>query len=157
MKSNRVFVTLIFLLAVISTPIPTFAANNEAVAKVIRDFFESQQAQTFSEALDRNIDTVRDFYQSRNFKPVWTRDTGPKGKGKSLFQELNRSKIHGLSPEFYNVAAMAPLMKDSSAEGLARLDMLFSGAFIDYSHDLRNGRLANVNSYAKNKVSPIRF
>ena len=158
--SNLVFVRLaafVILLLGLFQPLVANATNNEAVAAFIKSTFASKVKEASSEALARNHEIVKAFYATRNFKPIWTRDSGPKGKGKALLQELKRSPVHGLSPGFYQVDKIENLMIASKPEDIARLDLLLSGAFIDYAHDLRNGRIGNFEKSSTNKVTPVRI
>ena len=133
------------------------AAGSTAIAAVITKIFADDATSTGSNAVDANFEIVRDYYASRNFKPVWTRDTGPKGKGKALFEELKRSSVHGLSPSFYNVEEIDELIGKLGSENLARLDLLLSGSFIEYAHDLKNGRIGADKAPQFNKVAAISF
>ena len=131
------------------------AAGSTEIAAVISRIFADDATSTGSDEIDANFETIRDFYKSRNFKPIWTRDNGPKSKGKALFQELKRSSIHGLSPSFYNVEGIAELIDKLGSENLAKLDMLLSGALIEYAHDLMNGRIGDEAHFSHNQVVPV--
>jgi murein L,D-transpeptidase YcbB/YkuD len=160
--TNRSYSRFIYLVlaclivAGISTQ-KSWATNNEAVAAVLKQYFDGSVIKAFPPSVEKNIEPVQSYYESRNFKPVWTRDTGPKGKGKALFQELKRSNVHGLSPNFYGVSYMAPLMTQTKPDDLATLDLLMTAAFFEYAHDLRNGRLGFSSPFDGNQVPPITF
>ena len=130
------------------------ASNNEVVAARLQHLMKTEDAE-IKTALGSAFDQVKVFYATRNFKPIWTRDDGPKSKGKALLQELKRSKLHGLSPTFYGTKTLDGLINASSPEELAKLDLLLSAAFIDYSADLKNGHINPANGFAQNQVKPI--
>ncbi|MEP1208257.1 MAG: peptidoglycan-binding protein [Rhizobiaceae bacterium] len=133
------------------------AANNEAVGLALKELISNPNLKTGSATADANIADIKAFYASRSFKPIWSRDTGPKGKAKALLGELKASTVHGLLPDFYGVGEIANLMKSLEPADLARMDFLFSGALVDFSHDLLNGRLTNLASYERNRVDPVRL
>lgn len=149
LRSSAIVVLLFYFV------FPATAADNEAVAAIIKDKFAAGIVDTGSTSANAQLEAVRAYYNSRSYKPVWTRDTGPKGKAKALLAELKTSIVHGLSPEFYNVPEIEGLMEGQDAAGLARLDMLLSGSFADFANDLRNGRIGPDDAGAYNRVEPV--
>ena len=139
----RLMLDMIAALAVIcfAAAVPAHAADNEAVGAEVAAIFASGKVETGSQAADAQIENVRAYYETRSFKPVWTRDSGPKGKAKALLAELKSSAVHALSPQFYNVPEIEQLMTASDPASLAKLDLLLTGSFVDFAGDLRNGRL----------------
>jgi L,D-transpeptidase YcbB len=131
------------------------ATNNEIVAAALKDLFASGEVDTGSENVNMRIDAVEAYYATRSYKPVWTRDDGPKSKGKALLEELKTSLVHGLTPQNYNVEAIAGLMDSSDPADQARLDLLLSGAVVEFGNDLRNGRLGAETPQAYNGVKPV--
>ena len=117
------------------------AEDNAIVAESLRAMFQSGKADTGSAAANAALPSVREIYEIRDFKPIWVRDNGPKTKARALLAELNISGVHGLSPAFYNVAEIEALMGSTEPGDLARLDMLLSGAAVDFGGDLANGRI----------------
>lgn len=148
---------LLAALLLFSLAVPIQAADNEAVGAEIAASFAAGSVDTGSDSVNARIEQVRAFYATRGYKPVWTRDTGPKAKGKALLAELKTSIVHGLQPEFYNVAGIEALMEATDPAALARLDLLLSGSFVDFAHDLRNGRIGPDDKGAHNDVEPVRF
>jgi L,D-transpeptidase YcbB len=135
--------------------VPVHATNNEIVGEAIRALFHSGGVDTGSANVNRQLEQVRAYYETRSYKPVWARDDGPKSKAKALLEELKASAVHGLKPKNYNVGAIESLMDSQMSEDLARLDMLLSGAVVEYGGDLRNGRIGRENPEAFNGVRPI--
>ena len=136
---------------------PAWAADNEKVAVFVERDIVSGDFDTGSDIAKLRRQGLKDFYASRRYKPVWSRDSGPKGKAKALFGELRTSVVHGLSPEFYEIGKIAALMKSREPEDLARLDMLMTGALVDFVHDLINGRMAGDRDSKWNAVPPRLF
>ncbi len=149
---RRLFLVLAFLACL---PSAAAAADNEAVAAVITRLFESEAVETGSQSVDRAIGEVRAYYATRSYKPVWVRDDGPKSKAKALLAELKTSIVHGLSPQFYNVDEISERMDSTDPEKLAQLDMLLSGAVVEFGRHLRNGRIGPDAPGAENAVTPV--
>ena len=146
---------LVILVLLTGLPASANADGNDAVAAVIARLFESKSVETGSKSVDKAIGEVRDYYATRAFKPVWVRDDGPKSKAKSLLAELKTSIVHGLSPQFYHVDEISSLMDSQDPEKLAQLDMLLSGAVVEFGRHLRNGRIGPDSPGAENAVKPV--
>jgi murein L,D-transpeptidase YcbB/YkuD len=101
------------------------------------------------------LPSVREIYEIRDFKPIWVRDAGPKTKAKALLGELKISGVHGLSPAFYHVTEIETLMAAKAPDDLARLDMLLSGAVVEFGSDLANGRIGPDLAPSENAVEPL--
>ncbi len=127
---------------------PAYSAKNESVGTAIEQIITSGHLNLGNSADDQRLFQIFTFYQDRNYKPVWTRDTGIKGKGKALFKALKNAHEHGLNPEFYDTDAIAERMDATNPEVLAELDFLLSMAFADFASDLTTGHLkpSRVNS-----------
>jgi L,D-transpeptidase YcbB len=150
-------VSFLLALAVLAaTAFPSRGAEDNAiVAEALRALFQSGKADTGFEAANAVLPSVREIYEVRDFKPIWVRDAGPKTKAKALLDELKISGVHGLSPSFYHVAEIEPLMASTDPADLARLDMLLSGAVVEFGHDLANGRVGPDVAPSENAVEPI--
>jgi murein L,D-transpeptidase YcbB/YkuD len=129
--------------------------DNAIVAEELRALFGSGEADTGSAAANAGIAAIRDIYVVRDFKPIWTRDAGPKTKARALLGELSISGVNGLSPAFYHVAEIEALMPSTKPADLARLDMLLSGAAAEFGSDLANGRVGPALAPADNAVEPL--
>ncbi len=150
---QRVCSAFVFIFCLVAATTAN-ATNNEAVAAKIKELLETRDA-AIASTLEQDFDQVKVFYATRNFKPIWVRDDGPKSKGKALLQELKRSKLHGLSPSFYRTETLDKLVSQTAPTELAKLDLLFSAAFIDYSADLKNGHANPSSGFGKNLVEPV--
>ncbi|MBL8575751.1 MAG: peptidoglycan-binding protein [Mesorhizobium sp.] len=145
-------------LLVFFTMVPVFgnaAEDNAVVAESLRAMFQSGAADTGSAEANADLDAIRDIYVVRDFKPIWVRDEGPKTKAKALLSELKISGVNGLSPSFYRVADIEALMGSADPGDLARLDMLLSGAAVDFGGDLANGRIGPSLAPSENAVEPL--
>jgi murein L,D-transpeptidase YcbB/YkuD len=150
---GRVLPALVLLLGL---ALPSQATEDNAVVdESLRAVFQSGAADTGSEEANAGIEAIRDIYVVRDFKPIWVRDDGPKTKAKALLGELKISGVHGLSPAFYNVPEIEALMGSVAPGDLARLDMLLSGAAVEFGGDLANGRIGPAIAPLENAVEPI--
>ena len=155
MISNRLCATAAAFFFCILVIFPSLAANNEKVAAEVKALFATGDLPDAAQSLKSEIGRIQQFYASRHFKPVWTRDNGPKSKGKALYEEITRASVHGLSPSFYNVKAIGERITATTPKELALLDLLLTDALIDYAHDLRNGRIGPDKLPAHNQVVPV--
>jgi murein L,D-transpeptidase YcbB/YkuD len=146
---------LVLILPLGFSPCLHAAEDNAVVAEALRTLFQSGKADTGSAAANAVLPTVRAIYEIRDFKPIWVRDNGPKTKARALLGELKVSGVHGLSPAFYNVAEIETLMTATAPGDLARLDMLLSGAVVDFGSDLANGRIGPAVAPEENAVEPL--
>ena len=124
---------------VFSTPLQ--AGKNESVGENIRQYVTSGHLNLGNEIEEQRLFQIFTFYEDRDFKPVWTRDSGVKGKGKALLKALQSARDHGLDPEFYDTAAIAERIDSTNPEVLGELDILMSLAFSSFATDLSKGRL----------------
>lgn len=129
--------------------------DNAVVAEELRALFGSGEADTGSVAANAGIEAIRGIYVVRDFKPIWTRDAGPKAKARALLGELRISGVNGLSPSFYRVGEIEALMPSTNPGDLSRLDMLLSGAAVEFGNDLANGRIGPALAPADNAVEPL--
>ena len=128
--------------------LPLHAANNQSVGETIEQFVTSGHVNLGKDVEEQRLFQIFTFYHDRNFKPVWTRDTGVKGKGKALLKALQNAHEHGLDPAFYNINDIAERITSTNPEVLGELDLLMSLAFSTFATDLAKGRLepAKVSS-----------
>ncbi len=134
---------------------PALAADNDETARELQALFEPGPVDIGSEPANSHLATLEGFYRIREFKPIWTRDTGPKVKAAGLLAELKRSVANGLSPEFYDVPEIEALMVSRRPEDMARLELLLSAGLIEFGEDLRNGRIGPEEVGSENAVAPI--
>lgn len=135
---SRAFALL--LLAVGPTP-GVEAAENEQVASAIEQFITSGHATIASETDDERMFQIFTFYEGRDYKPIWTRDTGAKGKARALLKALKSAGEHGLNPANYSIGDIEERIDTTNPEELAELDLVLSDVFADFGRDLSRGRV----------------
>jgi murein L,D-transpeptidase YcbB/YkuD len=92
---------------------------------------------------------VRQLYQDRKFRPIWTSDGKPKEDIRQLVATLCGSEQDGLRPADYHLAALKhvveqafPPIEEPTPAALATLDLQLTARFVNYGADLLVGRLA---------------
>jgi len=130
------------------------AAGNEQVAQTIQEFFDSGLLTAGTQDNDERLMELYNFYQSRNFKPIWTRDSGPKFKAKALLAALKSASEHGLDPAEYDVEGIESRMNDTHPETLAELELIMSDTFSQFAHHLSVGRVKPSAVNSAIKLSP---
>ena len=133
-------IALVLLTAAL-LPGRVMAANNEDVASAIEAFITSGQINLGSERDDERLFQIFTYYHDRNFKPIWTRDSGVKTKGRMLLRVLRASSEHGLDPRNYYIEDIAERIDATNPEVLAELDLLLSDVFSEFARDLSQGRV----------------
>jgi len=72
---------------------PAVAGNNQSVGETIKSFITSGNLNLGKSMSDQLLFQIFTFYEDRNFKPIWTRDSGVKGKGKALLRALTKDWV----------------------------------------------------------------
>jgi murein L,D-transpeptidase YcbB/YkuD len=130
------------------------AADNEAVAATIESFITSGSAVLADETDDQRLADIYLYYADRDFKPIWTRDSGSKTKAKVLLKVLKAAAEHGLDPDDYSIAEIEERIFATDPEVLAELDLLISDVFADYGRDLAKGRIDPASTSSEIHVKP---
>lgn len=110
--------------------------NIGSVQERLRARFGDGAAQP-AEPLEQALAT---FYGRRDYQPAWIYGSGLTDDGNLVVDSLVTSRLHGLEPEDYDLAAIRELVGSREPERLAVLDALMTGAFLRYCYDLRSGR-----------------
>jgi len=91
---------------------------------------------------------IKDFYEGRDFKPVWVRGNGPKSEAYNLIKALHGAKDEGISPRLYRIDKIEELvgqLKERKGKPrhaiLADCELLLSDAFFSYAFHLSHGVL----------------
>jgi murein L,D-transpeptidase YcbB/YkuD len=129
----------VLLLVVFHAPLR--AANNESVASAIEAFITSGHIDLGGERSDERMFQIFTYYQDRSFKPIWTRDSGVKTKGRKLLEALRAAQEHGLDPSLYSIPDIEERIDATNPEVLAELDLLMSDVFADFAQHLSKGRI----------------
>ncbi|NNE22040.1 MAG: L,D-transpeptidase family protein [Rhizobiales bacterium] len=138
-RSAKLFLAIIVMFG-LTTQLAR-AAGNESVASAIEAFITSGQINLGKDRTDERLFQMFTYYQDRNFKPIWTRDSGAKTKGRKLLEALKAADEHGLNPANYSLEDIEDRIDSKNPEVLAELDLLLSDIFADYSRDLSKGRI----------------
>lgn len=115
--------------------------GNEQVASVIEQFITSGHADLSSQVDKERLFQIFTFYHDRDFKPIWTRDSGPKTKAKVLLQALKAARDHGLDPAKYAIPDLEMRVNSINPEELAEFDLLMTDVFADFGRDLSQGQV----------------
>jgi len=134
-------VTVFLFVLALGQSTTAWAGNNEAVGAELRAIVEGGQETLGTDGEDERLIQVLVYYESRDFKPIWVRDNGPKSKGKGLLKILQNADEHGLVASDYHVGTIAEMIEQRDPRTLAELDLLMSRAMIDYGRDLNTGRV----------------
>jgi len=102
------------------------------------------------DTLVQYYDTLKYFYSSNNYEPVFIKSFNDKGLVDSLLIIFGKAEEHGLNPEQYHVSsitrefykAIDTLQNNLRNSHLANTELLVSDAILKYSYHLRYG-LAN--------------
>ncbi len=139
--SNLCFLFLLVTFVTVSTARVTLAASNEAVGAALQDIVTGGHSTVGTDGDDERLIDVLVYYESRNFKPIWVRDNGPKHKGKVLLEHLQAAEEHGLVATDYWVDEIAERINSLDPQVLAEADLLMTRAFIDFGRDINAGRV----------------
>jgi L,D-transpeptidase YcbB len=115
--------------------------GNEQVASAIEQFITSGHTTLANDVDDERLFQIFTFYHDRDFKPIWTRDSGPKTKARVLLEALKAAGDHGLDPARYAIPDLEMRIDSTNPEELAEFDLLMSDVFADFGRDLSQGRI----------------
>lgn len=146
------FLSRFVLFLILLMPLPASAADNDQVASAIKDFITSGHASLANQADDERIFQIFTFYEGRDYKPIWTRDSGVKGKGKALLRALKAAELHGLNPDDYSIPDIEERIDSTNPEELAELDLIMSDVFADFGRDLNQGRVLPQQASRQNHI-----
>ena len=147
-------IVFVFILVAGLAPQLARAANNETVASAIEAFITSGQVNLGGDRDDERMFQIFTYYEDRNFKPIWTRDSGVKTKGRKLLEALKSADEHGLNPANYSIEDIEDRIDSKNPEELAELDLLMSDVFADYARDLSQGRIQPSRINRKIAIQP---
>lgn len=128
--------------------IPVVAVVSEMQRHLVLDNYEKW-------APGLNWQKLRDFYQKRDFYPVWLDFAGPSEKAAIVRDALIFSYKEGLDPTEYHVPAIRYLWRAKKARSKARLELLLTDAFMRYGLEVsagyQNPRAADFDWYVRQK------
>jgi murein L,D-transpeptidase YcbB/YkuD len=148
---------------------PVIALRDEDTAVAIRDMLESaagSAAVYCGEEILCGSDSVRGFYESRDFRPAWSRRTFPLEAADEMVLILDDVAADGLAGGQYHLAeirrdlASATLGRSRAgkppAKTLADLDMMLTDAFLLLGSHLASGLVNPDTMEAKWFIAPGR-
>jgi murein L,D-transpeptidase YcbB/YkuD len=91
---------------------------------------------------------LRQVYQDRDYRPLWTTGGRPRGEARDLVATLCDAELEGLRPADYDLAGLRKALERTHTAdrkpdpaALAALDLALTTRFLDYGADLLAGRL----------------
>jgi murein L,D-transpeptidase YcbB/YkuD len=89
---------------------------------------------------------MKEFYQGRNFKPVWIKGSSTTSQVQDLIKALKNASDEGISPKLYRIDTIEEIVEASKDKKLditqlARLELLLTDAFFAYGFHLSYGVL----------------
>lgn len=114
------------------------------------------------EAPDRQDTTLQheliaNFYQSRQFTPIWVSLNGPLPRAEKLLHTLKDADREGLDSSVYPIKLFAFLWQTRSPEILARLELRLSKAALQYGRDLQVGRFPPNKTHSLWNIPVAKF
>lgn len=87
-------------------------------------------------------DMVKEFYESRNYEPAWTKQGKYSLKAYSFIYLLNNAQYYGLNSENYHLKELMTL-KDArpSDKNTGRMESLLTDSFFTFANHLESGQL----------------
>ncbi|MDX1710291.1 MAG: L,D-transpeptidase family protein [Rhodovibrionaceae bacterium] len=123
------------------TPRVQVAAERE-IAPVIAALLEDEGTLRDGVGVPLDFYTLQQFYAGRDHQAAWVDALGLTDAGRSVVKVLAEADREGLRAEDYFIADIATLSDSQEPAALGQLDVLISGALLEYAGDLKRGRLA---------------
>lgn len=96
------------------------------------------------DAAREDLAEARAFYAARAFAPLWMTADGPSDRARDAVAELRRAGDWGLDPAEFQPTVLDTI--DSTLAGLARTELLLTGAVLKYARHARGGRIPSPES-----------
>lgn len=144
--SNLVFLAG-FALAVVAVLLSHQSVADESLnaeATAIRAVLDDRQAGLPS-GVSFKADLVRKLYSDRDFRPVWTAQTGVKTRLADFRRAAGLAEKHGLNPDGYPLSILGDLNSQDAGQpdpsGAAKRDILTTYLFLSFASDFVHGRV----------------
>ena len=158
---RRWLALLAVTLLTLSLTAPAVAAEQEQVAQIAR-----QLAELLGSSAESSRQELHDIYRARDYRPLWQGAGGLRLAAYEMVERLRSAADHGLCGEDYLLgpiedelarrAAASRRQEKPSSRDAARLDLLFSQAFLAYGTHLVEGRvdpaLAHIDWRARRRT-----
>ena len=96
-----------------------------------------------------------EFYQEREYKPLWSNETGRLDRAYDLLQVIIHAKDEGLEPGDYYLEELRNLWDSTGLGESVELDLLLSAALYSYGNHVYSGKFSaselDADWYIKNK------
>lgn len=126
-----------------SIPAPTNASS--PLAADIQNQLQSANLRIYGQKVGQ-LSSVKQLYQSRQYRPIWVTNEQPNALAKQLDQLLGNSINHGLSPLNYDYAEIAQAIRSmqmafySDTRQLSDFDIFLTSALVQFGKDLTTGK-----------------
>jgi L,D-transpeptidase YcbB len=127
--------------------LPTFKSH--ILKRLTPEKMDSDPSATFPIIYYRLI--LSNFYEKRDFNPLWTRNTGLTPQAEQLIRTIEEAELDGLTSEDYHLSPLKSLIVDFKQALLQRhlfdpekqadIDLLLTDAFLLFSSHLLSGRV----------------
>jgi len=85
---------------------------------------------------------VNSFYESRDYRPAWTRQGKYSVRAYRFINILNHAQYYGLNPNNYHIHELLALKDaDASEQNTGRMEALLTDGFFAFAHHLEKGQL----------------
>ena len=141
---TRFLASLIALWALAGTVTPRMVAVAEAAPLTLEGNLQDK-INSLSDGFNRPAerDALRSFYADRDYRPVWSDESGPTRAARRVIAELEKAEDWGLDAHNIKLAAVhSPLIAGRwSAEQAAAAEFEISTAILLYARQARGGRI----------------
>jgi murein L,D-transpeptidase YcbB/YkuD len=107
----------------------------------------------------RAVGGIADFYERRDFRPLWTDARGLSPAAEQLLDVFGKARRDGLDPARYltpDLAAAVNSARKGDAAILPRVDRLISRAFVAYVRDLHGAAATDEMFFVDREIAPKR-
>ena len=147
-RPSRVLLSSCLAAALATTSLPAGA--------LAQGYASSGQIEAAVKSSSKSDRELRDFYKSRQYRPLWLQGSSVSPAAGRLLELLESAELDGIDPERYRPRAIAEALdraSEGSPKALAKAEMLLSRMFVLYVRDLR--RPASVRMvYVDRELAP---
>lgn len=111
-------------------------------------------ANTTSDQAIGTLALIQSVYLEHLYEPIWVRESAPKPKAIALAAALGELTRDGLEPAQYGIDQINSLLKQTTPQALADLEVALSLALLQATSDLASGRLEPRQVYPSTYVYP---
>ncbi|HEX2608591.1 MAG TPA: L,D-transpeptidase family protein [Flavisolibacter sp.] len=151
---------------IVATPEQINSKAEEVIQGTLKDVLQgsSDTAQSFG---IKNAGVLKSLYEDLSYQPIWSAKGHFYAWGDSLFQLIDSARYRGLFPEDYHQEKLKALQQeltlDTSKENKldaakwAYCDLLLSSAFVQFTKDLKKGRLLPDSVLSRDSTLTLDF